>query len=435
MRTLLNLKFDLRQTFVNICLLILLFYPYTRMSFGELIPFKFFLITCTVSLLVVVLLISYKNFKMDMADINVLFMLIIMYLWNNWDFKYGVYYSLFGHAIWFVFYIFASKNPRWIKIAVKFSIFVGLFYSFWTILTWLNSDVYFNFVLPIVDRMSVYSLANQYNQGYMAGLTSHYSTNGLYLSMGVCFTLGYYFFEDKKLNKVSLKGWVILLIQLFSIFLTGKRGPIIFIILAFFVTYSICNSDAPITKYVKVFLIAFAGVIAFIILSYFIPPLMNFIVRFEEQISNNDISSSRFDLWRDAWNGFVNKPLLGNGWYWYKYNNFKNSTIYHPHNVYIQWLCEVGIVGSIALFTFNISMYIKAFKMLKMSTFGKIVTDNREKKLLAISVLYQTFFICMNFTGTAFCELQSICPYILCCAFTQLLWKKYVHGKNNLNRG
>lgn len=55
-----------------------------------------------------------------------------------------------------------------------------------------------------------------------------------------------------------------------------------------------------------------------------------------------DVSSGRIELWKEAWDYFLDNPLFGIGWH-----RFITITpnAHEVHNTYLQWLCETGIVG------------------------------------------------------------------------------------------
>lgn len=410
---------------VALSLITIVFYCYTRMSFGENISFRVYFVLGMLSVAVFWIFSFSRKITVSSMDLFAFLIIFVMFIWNNWDLQYGAYTSAFNFTILFMTFMIASKDDKWMDFVFKISIFFGIFYAFWTIASWISPNVYYSFVLPLVEKASIYDLAKQYEQGYMPGMTSHYSTNGLYLSSGITFTLGYYFFDGRKLTDVSKKGWAIFMFQLFALLLTGKRGPIIYIVVAFIVTYITYNADKPITRYIRVIGIGFAVVIAFFVASTVVPALGNFVLRFQEAIASGDVSVRRFSLWGQGWAQFLKHPVLGNGWYWFRYHNLYGQVTYHVHNCYIQWLCELGVVGAIPFFAFTIISYIRALKILRKVRKHKLDIGTDLMKYISIPLLYETFFVCISFAGTAFYEAQSLCPYIFCCAYIEYVWKRY----------
>ncbi len=413
-----------RLSMIIPCLAIM--FCYYNLVIGTYLGVAVKFVICAISL-IIIMIRTFRG-KLDVISIDILALLIIfiMFSWNNWDIANGSYVTTIYYTIMFVFFILASKNSDWIDIAFKFTIFVGVFYAFWTFVAWISPSIYYGFMLPIISRGNLYGVVSLYERGYIAGFTNHYSTNGLFLSSGICFTLGYYFFNGNKLKGIPTQGWFILILQVMALLLTGKRGPVLFILFAFFMTYIVYNADKPVLRYLRFAGIALAILVVFLIASLFVPQLANFIVRFQEMTASGDITTGRITLWEQAFEQFLKSPIIGSGWFWYTYHYTVDGIACHAHNCYLQWLCEVGIIGSIPFFAFMISMYRKALVLLRLVQKGIVIINANERKYLAVSSLYQTFFICSSFAGTAYYEMVSLCPYIICCAYTQYMWRKYM---------
>lgn len=412
-----------------------IFYCSSRMSFGDHIPIRIHMLFCSSGLLLFILSIWKKKIKFTLIDFNALIIILIVCVWNNWDLKNDIIYPVFIYTVLFGLFIFASKIDKWIKIAFKLIILFGMFYSFWTIITWLSPSIYYNLALPIVDNSSIYDLGHQYNKGHMSGLTAHYSTNGIYLASGICFTLGYYFFRGETIKGVKMNDWICLAVQIFALFLTGKRGPVVYLMLSFIVVYIVYNTNKPVTRFLRIFGIVVVAIIIYIVVASGIPALWNFVIRFQEEAAAGDISNGRYVLWSQAYAEFLKQPLFGHGWYWFRYNNLFGKTYYHVHNCYLQWLCELGVIGSIPFFTFVLVMFYRAIIVLRMSQKGELGITSIDRSFVSIPLLYNVYFLCACFTGTLFFEAQSLCPYILCCAYVQRLWRKYVVKTQKLNKG
>src|SRR5699024_7296327 len=75
-------------------------------------------------------------------------------------------------------------------------------------------------------------------------------------------------------------------------------------------------------------------------------------LRFEQTIegiiSGEDVTSGRTILYEKALNLFYENPILGIGWKEFKqltYGLLSSTSGSHPHNIYIQLLVELGIIG------------------------------------------------------------------------------------------
>ena len=72
-------------------------------------------------------------------------------------------------------------------------------------------------------------------------------------------------------------------------------------------------------------------------------------------------SSYRFDIWKNAWNLFIQKPIFGYGLD-VRDALLTNNYIYHEHNIFISVLITMGIAGLIAYSTMLVSIARLAIK-------------------------------------------------------------------------
>ncbi len=77
----------------------------------------------------------------------------------------------------------------------------------------------------------------------------------------------------------------------------------------------------------------------------------------------------RFNYWREAWLGFLEKPL---GWGWgtfrlvsIRFQSSPSTFSWYAHNFYLQTLVEIGLFGFLALMVFLIKALQKAFLVVK----------------------------------------------------------------------
>ena len=168
-------------------------------------------------------------------------------------------------------------------------------------------------------------------------------------------------------NSVNKKYRIIfigaIVIALINILLAGSRGPILQLI-AFILIYYIFNYKKVKVQYVFLFILLF---IAFII--YF--PQYNFLYKFLfERIKDTGFSSNASDnlrslLFESGWNQFTEHPFLGDAL----------QTRYlklYPHNLFIESLMTMGIVGGILFLIVYLRSLISAIKILKYENFSWI---------------------------------------------------------------
>lgn len=155
-------------------------------------------------------------------------------------------------------------------------------------------------------------------------------------------------------NKYEIKDYLLLFCLFLALLFTSKRSHLIFSLISF-VFIDLINKRG-INKKIKNFLLILILGILFILLIYIFFPYMNStnglgriintFINFDLQ--DNTLTSGRSDLVTMAMELFQTHKLLGIGWgefrEVYKLLTFKE--ILNVHNVYVQLLCEMGIVGT-----------------------------------------------------------------------------------------
>lgn len=311
-----------------------------------------------------------------------------------------------------------EKIIQIIKAALLFLMIMDLFYGFVTIVCFFNGDFYTEKIIPLfpwaIDR-----LIRQYNSGCIAGITSHYSTNAMFLSTGLLIAIAMFLKQKQKRYLLSA------IILFVSLLMTGKRAHILFSAFAIFFIYFISLIKQGLRRMIlnTVVVMLITIIVAGVFFLLF-PSLATFIQRFKETIDAGDISLGRFDFWTLALNAFKENPLLGIGW---KHYQIDINPGYDVHNVYLQIICETGVVGAIIFFAWFILLYWKTLR-----NYIKIISCNNDnllddKYLVYFSFLYQTFFFLYCFTGNPLYETIMFVPYFISCMIT-ICFSKHMKG-------
>jgi len=82
------------------------------------------------------------------------------------------------------------------------------------------------------------------------------------------------------------------------------------------------------------------------------------------------VYEGRFNYWREAWLGFLQKPFTGWGWGTFRLVSLRFQSLpatysWYTHNFYLQTLVEIGLFGFLALMAFLIKALQKAFLLVK----------------------------------------------------------------------
>lgn len=284
-------------------------------------------------------------------------------------------------------------------------------------------DFYKNSILELVcgSRALCVARGNFYH-GYIPGLTSHFSTNGIYLSIASLV------FFSEFLKKKDKKSLIFFIISIIALFTAGKRGQLIITILTCLVLYIIIKNKKTdiVKKTMKIIFFGIAAVGCFIAISKYIPEITNIMVRFEMLIDKGDVLNGRGELYSLAMNLWSNHLFIGNGWGAFSYNYqqylyYNGATAYlDAHNVYIQLLCEVGIIGLITYAVIVLSNFVKSLNMVNL---------NIDNSIYYIIFAYSMFFILYSFTGNPLYDPMCYVLYFICLG--QIIIKKRQKGDQN----
>lgn len=252
--------------------------------------------------------------------------------------------------------------------------------------------------------------------GNIAGLYNHYSKNGMVLSIavGILFVSFLYSntLKDKKRNIL------ILLLCSAALLFSGKRGPVIFTIIAALICYSLyLGKNFSINKIVKIISLIVGAVAAFIILSNFIPQLSRFLQRFEEAEAAGSVMMGRDIYYEYAIGMFLSNPLLGHGWY-----SFSAAFEQNAHNVYLQLLAETGIVGFmifVAAFIYFIYVAVQEYRR------AQACENSFAMGQLLKSVFVIIFFILYGFTGNPLYDSLMLCPFFMAICILRYYHENY----------
>lgn len=240
-----------------------------------------------------------------------------------------------------------------------------------------------------------------------AGFTSHYSHNGMYIALAVIVWYAY------AINKKEKKYFLLLIASIVSMLFTQKRGPLISLIIAVLLTTLIRMQGSTSKKVQRLMIGAVALFSGVYIASFLFPSLFSVFDRFS---SNDNTLSNRQYLWEYAIEMFNEKPLFGHGWGSYAgsvdlvIDTVDVSSI-HAHNIYLQLLSEVGIVGVLLFMIPMIKTFTVCFKLNRTNS-------EQDGVEITFALCMQIFFFVYGLTGNPLYDKQMIVPYMIAVAVT-----------------
>lgn len=378
-----------------------------------------------------VILLQFRKFKFYSLPYYVYLIIIAMAIiiligWLKLDkFTLHLEYTIRYLCI-LVSLFFMSNDKRWISIFLKLLYVFSIFYTLTTIWLYFDTNSYFKYFADNLYPNNVnYNFYGGYLKGYTAGVTDHYSTNGMMLANAIICFFG--FAISKKDNrKLSIVSIIFLVLSIIAMILTGKRAHLLFSMVAILCGLIIFLSKDK-SKGIKFICLFMLLAIVVVIAVNTSERLQNVLSRFENMSEDGNITS-RFEFWEKGMELFNENKLTGIGWmHFYLESGFEQSC----HNCYVQILCETGIVGAIIFIPFFIFSFIVSLKLLLWSATNKRNVNRYIVIFSIFSFCYQIYFLLYCLTGNPLFDIYCYGPYFVGTIISISLYKEYVKVNNN----
>lgn len=300
----------------------------------------------------------------------------------------------------------------------------GLFFALGVVLQMLFTDTFLRIQISLLNSDYSSSLRRQvfFHQMYTGWTTQTFATC-IDLMLGIFGALALWEKTGKR------RYFIALLFMFFAYLLTGKRGPLVFLLLAIFLVSLLSSKNIKqvikrFWKSIILFLSAGIALVSFIFING--SNSRNTIVRFIELfnssgLNGDDASNGRFELWGFAINLFLKKPITGIGWR--KYHEYALAYLsedIEAHNVYLQLLAELGIIGFFLYVSVILYGMYFTYKLMKQAQKYHITSCFR---LMKLSLMIQLFmFLYANTGNTLYDYCAHICYYF---AFSLCIYVKH----------
>lgn len=306
-----------------------------------------------------------------------------------------------------------SVTIKWIYIFTIIHVIFAWVFKFFPALFFRFSNLYSG-----VNRAT---MLNHYNNGYLLGITTHYSTLAIYLGNGLV-VIAALFLLEKNLREKRKQLFLLIAISI-TLAMIGKRGMLVFVLLSLII-FTLLVRVRDIRKLIPVlvkYLMMFVAIVAIFILlaNTVMPQLLVTLNRFIHIAEGTDFTNGRGKMWGLAIELFCKKPLLGVGWFGYR--EYYSVAWYHgsifqkldTHNVYLQLLSETGIIGFMLFVGTMFSTLFMSIRDLRKCIFGMKQIKEEYSKVLSISVIVQILFLLYCLTGNPLYDPQNFIVYFL----------------------
>lgn len=207
-----------------------------------------------------------------------------------------------------------------------------------------------------------------------------------------------------------------------ALLFTGKRGHVLFLSLSLALCYLLpLRGKKKLARCWNLFLVILVATATYFLLEDVLAsiPFVGQAVRSVSGFLNGeDVSSGRTNLWSWAIELYHHNPWLGIGWGDYRTTVVGNATLRDEldvHNIFLQLLCENGIVG-LSLFSLVFVSFWRLTK--KLYRFCRNSADpvfSSMVPVLYFSLAYQLFFLLYGITGNTLYDQHYQIMYFMSC--------------------
>jgi O-antigen ligase len=379
-------------------------------------------------LLILSYLISYKDIIFTLTDTMwiLFFTIFLINILSKGIRGFEIFFDLCVYLLCILFIILTKVSLKEFQTSFKFIKVIAVIFAMSAIFQFLNTDIYSNLILPLFSSHQQGYILDFQNQGVYTGFTDQPAYLAGYIVNGIGILIFLFPFNSKKVFNI-----ILLLLLIIGLILTAKRAHFLFTIMAILITflYSAKNQEI-VYRFIKTIVITFVVLFFSSIAIYFSQPegdspLGKFTNKIVDTINGvlvgEDITSGRSILYDYAWGLFIENPIFGIGW-----KEFMNqsagliSSGSHPHNIYLQLLTELGIIGFVFFIIPLTFTYYISFRMLR-KLINKSITFNKDytwKNALQISLYLQTFFILYGMTGNLLTDYNFLLMYFFACSIS-----------------
>ena len=272
-----------------------------------------------------------------------------------------------------------------------------LFIIIFSINNYKDFEKYFNSLFIILTALPLYNFIGIFNKGTKA---PHFYVAENIPTISFSFYLGiliiYLISSLIERKNIILKS-ILLMLSCFAMILVNERNTIIALLVTLFLGlfFSINRANLSLRLNKKIFkLILFIFLIVLIVLIViFIFSPERYYSRYLNFSDNSILLRKSFI--KMSFIQFVNSPIIGNGPNSFMIEAFGRDIDGSPHIIFLEILCEFGLIGFIPFFIFIIKLFRKSYNSYKYTIFKSHFYDHKIVFLFYV-FLYTFIKLCIS---------------------------------------
>lgn len=304
---------------------------------------------------------------------------------------------------------------------------ISLFFSSIFVATTLLYIKFPNFIQAICRKILTSSQLNYnlklYRDGANCGITGDPALNSLYITIFIAIIFSNIIIG----NKNKMLNYFLLACGLLSLFLTGKRGPLLANIIA--IIFVIFLSAIKDKRKILIYLVSIIVIIGIGYLGIKIIPQAEIVFkRFNTSNSEVTLLNGREEIYYHMKESIKQHPIIGIG----PRSAIKVIGGNDGHNIYLQIITEYGFVGGIVIFIALILSLLTTIKMYGINI-NKAKKNEVSTKLICQGLFYQVFFLVYGMSGNPFYNFYSLMMYFVVLGYLSFDAMEVRYENRNIN--
>lgn len=319
----------------------------------------------------------------------------------------------------FLIILFFSKDSALYTETFSVIKFMALFFAVGVLIQGLLPSVYRVIIRVFPSNLQASLSNNLSDTGKLQGFTTNPGFAAGYIVSGIFAFLSFTLRDKRGLRRKFIPIFLLTI----ALILTGKRGHFLFMVITIAIVRILPERGTKqLKKMWSGLMIALAAVVLFFLFQDALAQISlirRYIVTVQGLLSGEDVSSGRYRLTAWALHLFQENPVVGIGWSVFRTTTAGNATVkklLDTHNVYLQLLCETGIIG----FTVFASVFLLSWNLAR-NGYCACIRSNDPRLLkwapvLLFSFSFQTFFLLYSLSGNPLYDQFYQILYALSCS-------------------
>lgn len=320
--------------------------------------------------------------------------------------------------------VILSDHTENMRIAVRALQIAGIAMAVFVLFFALFEDLFWTTLCPLLSDLAQDYLRYYVPRGY--GITLGGCTFTDYVIILGMMAISAQLIFDNLSRKKTIVGWLFVLLSAVAVICVGRKGETLAMFATAGTLFLLIGTPRQRKRRITLLLIGILVCIAItaVLLPFFrnLDILKRYVQMLDELLAGNDISSGRFELYALAWKLFWQHPLFGIGWgqfasmipegFIHVHNGGGVQVLRDVHCIYLQFLCESGIIGFVCVILPIAYCYLHSLRQLLRLQKAQITDNIRIVRILNyIAFGAQTFLFGIGLIDPSFERVHFWCFY------------------------